>query len=84
MDITKSKRGVVIKIVDNGIGIQEKELSRIFNMFHRSTDRSEGSGIGLYIVKEVIEKLSGTIEVESVFGQGAVFTIFLPNPKNKR
>lgn len=70
-----------IKIVvkDNGIGIEANEIDKIFNMFHRSTLLSSGSGLGLYIVKETLEKLGGTISVESELHIGTVFTVELPN-----
>ncbi len=67
-----------IIIVDNGIGIIEDCLPHIFEMFYRATDTSKGSGIGLYIVKNAIEKLGGTIKVKSEHGKGTSFIINLP------
>jgi len=64
---------------DNGIGIEKDKLTKIFEMFYRATEQSDGSGIGLYIVKNAVEKLGGTIAVESSVGSGTTFTIFLPN-----
>jgi len=64
---------------DNGIGIEKKNINRIFDMFFRATEQSTGSGIGLYIVKNAVEKLSGTISASSEFGEGTTFTIILPN-----
>jgi signal transduction histidine kinase len=52
-------------------------------MFFRATERSEGAGLGLYIVKETIEKLQGSITVDSTMGEGTVFTIRIPNMKGK-
>lgn len=66
---------------DNGIGIGADFLPKIFNMFFRATDRSEGAGLGLYIVKETIEKLNGSIRIESAVGEGTNFYIKLPNLK---
>jgi signal transduction histidine kinase len=66
---------------DNGIGISEEFKPKIFDMFFRATERSEGAGLGLYIVKETIEKLMGTIEVESKLGEGTSFKIRVPNMK---
>lgn len=71
-----------ISFSDNGIGIEEKDLTRIFEMFYRATDKSDGSGIGLYIVKNAIEKLGGQINVASKPGQGTRFNIILPNRIN--
>lgn len=64
---------------DNGIGIEKDKLAKIFEMFYRATEQSDGSGIGLYIVKNAVEKLGGSITVESSVGSGTAFTILLPN-----
>lgn len=70
----------VITIQDNGVGILHTHLNDIFHMFFRSnrTDNS-GTGIGLYIVKEALNKMGGTIAVDSTYGQGTSFEIILPN-----
>lgn len=67
---------------DNGIGINPELQEKVFNMFFRATEKSEGAGLGLYIVKEAIEKLGGTIEMKSTFGQGTQFTMRIINHKN--
>lgn len=69
----------VITISDNGSGIEEKHLPHLYEMFYRGTEKSTGSGIGLYIVKEIIDKLQGNIKVQSIAGKGTTFTIDLPN-----
>ena len=68
-----------IVIEDNGIGIPEQYHQKIFDMFYRVSEKSRGSGLGLYIVKETIDRLSGNIEIESKPGLGTKFTIHLPN-----
>ena len=68
-----------IIFADNGIGIEKENLTKIFEMFYRATVQSDGSGIGLYIVKNAVEKLGGTISVHSEIGVGTTFTIILPN-----
>ena len=68
----------VVTIADNGLGIQSEFLDKIFDMFYRATDKSTGSGLGLYIVKEIIIKMGGTIDVQSQFEKGTTFTIKLP------
>jgi two-component system, sensor histidine kinase and response regulator len=68
-----------IEVTDNGIGIDPDNREKIFTMFHRSTDRNAGSGIGLYIVKETLNKLSGSIAVDSTPGKGSKFIIKIPN-----
>ncbi|MGC1243092.1 MAG: PAS domain S-box protein [Chryseosolibacter sp.] len=71
-----------VSFADNGIGIKDSSLKRIFEMFYRATDQSEGSGIGLYIVKNAVEKLGGQIKVASSPGEGTRFHILLPNKIN--
>ena len=68
-------------IEDNGIGIAEHQLDRIFDMFFRTSAKIEGSGIGLYIAKEIVEKLRGSIKVKSKEGKGTSFNIQLQNIK---
>lgn len=68
-----------IRVRDNGIGIAAEHIKDIYNMFFRATEMSVGSGMGLYIVKEAVEKLHGRIHVESKESQGTAFTVVLPN-----
>lgn len=68
-----------INFADNGIGIDEASLNKIFEMFYRATEQSDGSGIGLYIVKNAVDKLGGQISVASKPMQGTKFNIILPN-----
>jgi signal transduction histidine kinase len=78
--ITTSREGnaCIIEIKDNGIGIATDLQPRIFEMFFRATSLSTGSGLGLYIVKESLEKISGTIAFESLPGKGSTFRVTLP------
>lgn len=69
----------VIKVEDNGEGIAESKLPHIFDMFYRATEKSEGSGLGLYIVKKVADKLRAQIRVDSEELEGTKFTITIPN-----
>ena len=68
-----------ISFEDNGIGIKEEFLNKIFGMFVRATERSDGSGLGLYIVKQAVERLNGTIGIKSKYGEGTIMQITLPN-----
>jgi signal transduction histidine kinase len=77
VDITREQ--ALIHIKDNGIGINKTYLSKIFSMFYRATSQSEGTGLGLYLVKDTIQTLKGTIEIESHEGKGTSFMISLPN-----
>ena len=76
----KLDRKVQIDVEDNGQGIRTENLDRIFDMFYRASSSSDGTGLGLYIVKEALAKLRGTIFVKSFFGKGSTFTILLPQP----
>ncbi|MCW3106322.1 MAG: arcB 3 [Segetibacter sp.] len=71
--------GTSIQVRDNGVGVKKELHEKIFEMFYRVSHNSEGSGLGLYIVKETIEKLNGRIEVESELEVGTQFNIHLPN-----
>jgi signal transduction histidine kinase len=69
----------VFIIEDNGIGIGKEYLSKVFDMFFRATMAKDGAGLGLYIVKETVEKLYGKISIESEPRVGTSFKIELPN-----
>lgn len=68
-----------VEFRDNGIGIKDEHLDKIFNMFYRATDRAQGSGLGMYIVKQAVEKLHGHIAIQSKYGKGTTIRITLPN-----
>ncbi|MBL7871194.1 MAG: response regulator [Cyclobacteriaceae bacterium] len=76
-----SEAEIKIEFIDNGIGIKDELLPKIFNMFFRASTVSDGAGLGLYIVKETVEKLNGTIDVKSELDVGTSFSILLPNSK---
>ncbi len=69
---------LTLEVEDNGEGIPSDIQNQIFDMFYRGTQSSHGSGLGLYITKEVIEKLNGIIKVKSVFGEGSTFIVKVP------
>jgi len=70
---------VLIKVCDNGIGIDLKSIDKIFDLYYRCNDESiQGNGLGLYIVKSIIESLGGSINVETNLNLGACFEIHLP------
>ncbi len=82
VEITPNKTKIYIKVIDNGPGIEPQHLSRLFERFYRvekSRVRNKGgSGIGLAIVKHIVEGHKQTIKVESVVGKGTTFTFTLP------
>lgn len=69
----------VFEVEDNGQGIREEYISRIFEMYFRANEHSKGNGLGLYIAKKAVEKLNGTIRFKTRWGVGTVFTVELPN-----
>ncbi len=69
---------LLLAIEDNGQGIEEDLLPKIFNMFFRGTNQSKGSGLGLYIVKETLDRMNGTIQVVSKYGAGSKFILKVP------
>jgi len=79
--VTSDEHHVIIKFIDNGIGIDASLVNHVFDMFYRASERPKGSGLGLYITKEVIGKLNGTISLESALGEGTSFTIDIPTQK---
>lgn len=68
----------LISVEDNGKGIQSEYVEKIFEMFFRGTEETHGSGLGLYILKETVNRLNGKIEVKSGVGEGTMFTVTLP------
>lgn len=74
--------GFYLKVEDNGQGISPEYHQRVFDMFYRANEKSQGSGLGLYIVKETLDKLSGSIHLESTLGIGSTFTVRLPARTN--
>lgn len=70
---------VVISVKDNGIGIDQQKVKLLFSQFTRFETNVEGTGIGLYLVKKIIENAGGKIEVKSKFGNGTTFEVYLKN-----
>jgi PAS domain S-box-containing protein len=79
INITVSRQEALIIFKDNGVGIAEEYIDKIFKMFFRANADSTGSGLGLYIVKSAVEKLNGEINVQSSKGEGTAFVIRIPN-----
>lgn len=74
--IKKDQNNVLITVADNGIGIKPKDISRIFEP--KFTTKSSGMGLGLGIIKNIIENYKGTITFETEFGKGTTFIVSLP------
>jgi two-component system, OmpR family, sensor histidine kinase BaeS len=80
ISVKEDKDTLSISISDTGIGIEPTEISNIFNAYYRgaSVTKIPGEGIGLYVVKENLNQLNATIDVQSTLGKGSTFTIKLP------
>lgn len=79
--LDKKQENVLIHIIDTGIGIKEEELGRIFDEFYRGNEHTqliEGSGVGLTITKELVERMGGFIKVSSKKEKGTKFTVSFP------
>jgi signal transduction histidine kinase len=74
-----NEKELVLKIKDNGEGIKPQYIDKIFDMFYRASISASGSGLGLYICREIIRKLNGYITVESKPAIGTTFTTTIPN-----
>jgi len=68
-----------IVVEDNGLGVQKEYQEKIFQMFFRASEASKGSGLGLFIAKEAVEKIGGTITLQSHVGKGSSFCVHLPD-----
>ena len=79
LGITGSGKRVVFEFRDNGIGIANNFYQRIFGMFFRASERSQGNGLGLYIARKAAEKLGGEITFESEIDSGSSFRLILPS-----
>lgn len=83
IELAADEQHLGINIIDNGVGIRKEHLNNIYKMFYRANSNKVGSGLGLYIVKETVDKLGGSIEVESDYGQGTLFSVTIPNLARK-
>jgi signal transduction histidine kinase/streptogramin lyase len=80
ISLDRTSQNFIISVEDNGKGIGASHVEHIFDMFYRATDQAQGSGLGLYILKEAILKMKGTVNVQSAIDKGTTFTITLPVP----
>ncbi|MBL6446044.1 PAS domain-containing protein [Fulvivirga sp. 29W222] len=74
-----SEEKAIIKIQDYGPGISGRHRRRIFDMFYRADESGSGTGLGLYIVKETVDKLNGKIKLVTAEGEGSTFIVEIPN-----
>jgi len=71
-----------VNIRDNGIGMRERIMSKMFQLFFRGSEKSVGAGVGLYVVNEVISRMGGTITARSKPNKGSRFSFSIPNLSN--
>ena len=73
-----NKNDVLVRIEDNGEGISNEKLEKVFDMFYRGTSTGQGTGLGLYICREIINKLNGNITIRSEIGVGTTVELIIP------
>jgi signal transduction histidine kinase len=73
-----TKKAHVLSVEDNGLGLNVSQQAKVFGLFQRQHDQVEHSGLGLYMVKKIMENAGGTIEVESELGVGSTFLVYFP------
>lgn len=78
ISVARAEQGTHFSVCDNGIGIPAEHQDKVFNMFYRASDKSKGSGLGLYIVKQSLGQLGGSVTLSSQLGEGSTFTVLLP------
>ncbi|MBY0426833.1 MAG: HAMP domain-containing histidine kinase [Cytophagales bacterium] len=78
VDISIDNHELYLVFEDNGLGIPEEVKDRIFDMFYKVENSSNGTGLGLYIVKTSVQKLGGSITLETKLGVGSTFRVKVP------
>jgi PAS domain S-box-containing protein len=84
ISIHSDGQDITIQVADNGIGMNKRVQENIFKMFFRGTERSEGTGLGMYIVQKSVEALKGKITVKSKSDAGSTITVKIPNRLSKK
>lgn len=69
---------LVLRVKDNGLGMKSRAIHKIFSMFTRLHTHVEGTGVGLYLVKRIVDNAGGRLEVESKEGEGSLFEVYFP------
>ena len=77
--VESTANGVSIVVSDTGSGIPKEHLEKIFEPFFSTKAPGEGTGLGLFVTREIVEKLGGTVEVMSRIGQDTRFTVYIPD-----
>jgi signal transduction histidine kinase len=82
VEINSNTLNTILTVSDNGIGIEKEFHEQIFQLFFRASAKANGAGIGLYVVSQAVEKMKGTIRLQSSPGVGSTFTVTIPNNNN--
>jgi two-component system phosphate regulon sensor histidine kinase PhoR len=80
----ETDKDIIVRIIDDGVGIDPKDISYIFDSFHRGKEKEKGYGLGLAVVKAIVEGHGGRILVKSELDKGSVFSVVLPKDRKKR
>jgi len=78
IDVYPENNGIRADINDSGVGIPEENMDKIFEPFYTTKSPGEGTGLGLFVIKGIVEQLKGTISLNSKYGEGTAVSIFLP------
>ena len=70
---------ILLSVQDNGLGIPEQEQENVFNMYKRVHEIVEGQGMGLYLIKKIVDASGGKFAIESEVGKGSNFKIYFKN-----
>ncbi len=81
IQVESTDSGISIAVIDNGTGIPKENLEKIFEPFFSTKSPGEGTGLGLFVTREIVDKFGGTVEVVSRMGHGTKFTVQIPNLK---
>lgn len=81
---SSSGENIILEIEDSGIGIDKKDIDKVFDAYYRvNSENTSGEGIGLYVVKENLRLLNGSVQIDSILDRGSKFTITIPKVLNK-
>ena len=81
---SSSGENIILEIEDSGMGIDKKDIDKVFDAYYRvNSENTSGEGIGLYVVKENLRLLNGSVQIDSILDRGSKFTITIPKVLNK-
>ena len=79
--LRSTQTGASMDVIDSGTGIAKENLDRIFEPFFSTKSPGKGTGLGLFVSRDIVEKLGGTLTAESKLGEGSRFRIYIPSQK---